>query len=102
MKRYSHLCGRLVRLLLENFHFSARGIVFLLAARQNLDISEYSPNTVKKNLVGYGHANKVQILKMIERIYPSVRINSDDSADALAVAICHAMQSKSKLNFCFV
>ena len=76
-----------------------RGIVFLLAARQNLDISEYSPNTVKKNLVGYGHANKVQILKMIERIYPSVSINSDDSADALAVAICHAMQSKSKLNF---
>ena len=77
----------------------ARGIVFLLAARKNLDISEYSPNTVKKNLVGYGHADKNQIIKMIERIYPSIKIYSEDSADALAVAICHAMQSKSKLNF---
>lgn len=77
----------------------ARGVVFLLAARKNLDISEYSPNTVKKNLVGYGHADKNQIIKMIERIYPSIKIYSEDSADALAVAICHAMQSKSKLNF---
>ena len=63
-----------------------------------MDVSEYSPNTVKKNLVGYGHADKNQMIKMIERIYPSIKIYSEDSADALAVAICHAMQSKSKLN----
>ena len=40
----------------------ARGIVFLVAARNDLCINEYSPNTVKKNLVGYGHANKNQII----------------------------------------
>ena len=76
----------------------ARGIVFLVAARKKLKISEYSPNTIKKNLVGYGHADKRQIKKMIERIYPNIEIENEDSADALAVAICHSMQAKSKLN----
>ena len=76
----------------------ARGIIFLVAARKKLKISEYSPNTIKKNLVGYGHADKRQIKKMIERIYPNIKIENEDSADALAVAICHSMQAKSKLN----
>ena len=61
----------------------ARGVVFLVAARKKLKISEYSPNTIKK---------------MIERIYPNIEIENEDSADALAVAICHSMQAKSKLN----
>ena len=47
----------------------ARAIIFLVAARFNVDIFEYSPNTVKKNLVGYGHAEKIQIIKMIERFF---------------------------------
>ena len=47
--------------------------------------------------MGYGHADKRQI-KMIERIYPNIEIENEDSADALAVAICHSMQAKSKLN----
>ena len=34
----------------------ARAVIFLVAAKENIDIFEYSPNTVKKNLVGYGHA----------------------------------------------
>ena len=76
----------------------ARGIVFLVAARKGLKVSEYSPNTIKKSLVGYGHADKRQIKKMIERIYPNIEIENEDSADALAVAICHSMQAKSKLN----
>ncbi len=76
----------------------ARGIIFLVAARNNIKISEYSPNTVKKNLVGYGHASKLQIIEMISRIYPGVNLdNDDDSADALAVATCHSMQSQSKI-----
>ena len=48
--------------------------------------------------MGYGHADKRQIKKMIERIYPNIEIKNEDSADALAVAICHSMQAKSKLN----
>ncbi len=76
----------------------ARGIIFLVASQNGLKINEYSPNTVKKNLVGYGHADKNQIIKMLCRIYPNLNIDSEDAADALAVAICHSMQKKSKLN----
>ena len=61
-------------------------------------INEYSPNTVKKNLVGYGHANKNQIIKMLERLYPDLLLESEDAADALAVAICHSMQKNSKIS----
>ncbi len=76
----------------------ARGIVYLVAAKNNLLINEYSPNTVKKNLVGYGHANKEQILEMLKRIFPELCFSSEDAADATAVAICHSMQNNSKLN----
>ena len=76
----------------------ARAIIFLVAAQFKVDIFEYSPNTVKKNLVGYGHAEKVQIIKMIERFFPGLKSLDHDSADALAVAICHSMQKKSKIN----
>ena len=73
-------------------------IIFLVAARFKVEIFEYSPNTVKKNLVGYGHAGKTQIIKMIERFFPDLKSLNHDSADALAVAICHSMQKKSKIN----
>ena len=76
----------------------ARAIIFLVAARFKVEIFEYSPNTVKKNLVGYGHAEKTQIIKMIERFFPGLKALHHDSADALAVAICHSMQKKSKIN----
>ena len=76
----------------------ARAIIFLVAARFKVEIFEYSPNTVKKNLVGYGHAEKKQIIKMIERFFPGLKSLNHDSADALAVAICHSMQKKSKIN----
>ena len=44
----------------------ARGIIFLVAARYDIEIFEYSPNTVKKNLVGYGHAEKSQIIYIFQ------------------------------------
>ncbi len=76
----------------------ARGIVFLAAAKNKIRITEYSPNTVKKNLVGYGHANKFQIIEMIKRIYPDIKLIDDNAADALAVATCHSMQNQSKIS----
>ena len=76
----------------------ARGMAFLVAAQNNISISEYSPNIVKKNLVGYGHANKFQILHMVKRIYPKIEIDDTDSADALAVATCHSMHSQSLIS----
>ena len=74
----------------------ARGMAFLVAAQNNIKVSEYS-NTVKKNLVGYvSHTNKSQIIDMIKRIYPESEIKDTDAAfDALAVATCHSMQSQS-------
>ena len=75
----------------------ARAMVFLVAARRELEIFEYAPNTVKKNLVGYGHATKLQIIEMIQRFFPEIIIDNEDSADALAVAICHSMQVQSKI-----
>ena len=75
----------------------ARAMIFLVAAKQNVEIFEYSPNTIKKNLVGYGHATKFQMKKMIERIFSNLKIENEDSADALAVAICHSMQKQSKI-----
>ena len=75
----------------------ARAMVFLAAARKKLEIYEYAPNTIKKNLVGYGHASKGQIIEMIKRFFPAIIIDNEDSADALAVAICHSMQIQSKI-----
>ena len=75
----------------------ARAMIFLVAARKNIGIFEYSPNTIKKNLVGYGHASKKQIIAMIKRFFPEITIDDEDSADALAVAICHSMQIESKI-----
>ena len=48
-------------------------------------------------MVGYGHATKSQIVKMIERIFPNLIIEDENSADALAVAICHSMQKNQKI-----
>ena len=75
----------------------ARAVIFLVAAKENIDIFEYSPNTVKKNLVGYGHATKAQIVKMIERIFPNLKIEDENSADALAVGYVSFNAKKSKI-----
>lgn len=72
----------------------ARGIIFLVAGLNQLKVSEYSPNNIKKNLVGYGHASKLQIKEMLKIFFPNINISCEDSADAIAVAICHSMQSQ--------
>jgi crossover junction endodeoxyribonuclease RuvC len=53
-------------------------------------VAEYAPNAVKKTVVGNGHAEKIQIRRMVQVLLPRARFDSDDSADALAVAITHA------------
>ena len=74
----------------------ARGVVLLALARGDICVGEYSPNEVKKNIVGYGHATKDQMMKMLEQIFPKINIKNEDSADALALAICHSMHIKFK------
>jgi crossover junction endodeoxyribonuclease RuvC len=68
----------------------ARGIVLLVPAKAGLPVAEYAPNLVKKSIVGAGRAEKVQIRKMIAVLLPKAEPDSDDAADALAVAITHA------------
>jgi crossover junction endodeoxyribonuclease RuvC len=74
----------------------ARGVAMLTAARAGLVIGEYAPNTVKKAVVGVGHAAKAQIDHMVRLQLPGVEIAGADAADALAIAICHAHHGQSQ------
>jgi crossover junction endodeoxyribonuclease RuvC len=68
----------------------ARGVAMLVPARAGLGVAEYAPNAVKKTVVGSGHAEKAQIRAMVSMLLPRAAFDTADSADALAVAICHA------------
>jgi crossover junction endodeoxyribonuclease RuvC len=68
----------------------ARGIAMLVPSRLGIAVSEYAPNQVKKTVVGGGHAEKAQIRMMIGVLLPKADPKSEDAADALAIAICHA------------
>ncbi|ODN69302.1 crossover junction endodeoxyribonuclease RuvC [Methylobrevis pamukkalensis] len=68
----------------------ARGIALLVPARRGLVIAEYAPNAVKKAVVGAGHAEKIQIRMMVKVLMPKATFDSDDAADALAIALTHA------------
>lgn len=68
----------------------ARGIAMLVPAQAGLTVGEYAPNTVKKTVVGVGHADKGQVAHMVRMQLPGVDIAGSDAADALAIAICHA------------
>lgn len=68
----------------------ARGIAMLVPAQAGLRVGEYAPNTIKKTVVGVGHADKAQVAHMVKMQLPGVDLDSADAADALAIAICHA------------
>lgn len=70
----------------------ARGIAMLVPARSGLPVAEYAPNAVKKTVIGVGHGDKTQIKLMVNMLLPKAQYDSDDAADALAIAICHAHQ----------
>lgn len=74
----------------------ARGAVLLAPARAGLPVAEYAANQVKKSVVGAGHAAKAQILMMVKTLLPMACVESEDAADALAVAICHAHMSETR------
>jgi len=68
----------------------ARAIALLAGAEAGLEIAEYSPNQIKKCVVGAGHAGKEQVQFMVRRLLPQCRVTEADAADALAAAIAHA------------
>ena len=70
----------------------ARGVCMLAPALMNLPVGEYAPNKVKKTVIGVGHGTKDQIALMVKVLLPKATFDSEDAADALAIAICHAHQ----------
>jgi len=68
----------------------ARGIALLAPTQAGLVVAEYAPNAVKKAVIGVGHGEKHQIHMMVKVLIPGAVFDTNDAADALAVAICHA------------
>jgi len=68
----------------------ARGVALLVPALAGLPVAEYAPNQVKKSVIGVGHGDKSQIRMMVDMLLPKASYDSDDAADGLAIAICHA------------
>ncbi|MDD2955884.1 MAG: crossover junction endodeoxyribonuclease RuvC [Oscillospiraceae bacterium] len=69
----------------------ARGIVLLAAAQYHTAVYEYTPMQVKQAVVGYGKAVKKQVMEMTRILLHLEKVpKPDDTADALAIAICHA------------
>jgi crossover junction endodeoxyribonuclease RuvC len=74
----------------------ARAVALLAAAQAGLEIAEYTPNHIKKCVVGTGHAGKDQVQAMVNRLLPIARVDQVDAADALAAAIAHAHLSATR------
>jgi crossover junction endodeoxyribonuclease RuvC len=70
-----------------------RGVVLLAAAQAEVPIHLYTPLVVKKAVVGYGQATKVQVKMMVENLL-GLTVVTHHAADALAVGVCHYFHSR--------
>lgn len=77
----------------------ARGVILMTAEKMGLPIYEYNPSQVKQAVVGYGKAEKHQVMDMTKRLLGLSAVpKPDDAADAVAIALCHARSSTSLLS----
>ena len=77
----------------------ARGVIVLAGKKAGVPIYEYTPLQVKQSVVGYGRAVKKQVMEMTRIMLGLEKVpKPDDTADALAIAICHAHSAGSLLN----
>lgn len=75
----------------------ARGVLLLAARKAGVPVFEYTPLQVKQSVSGYGRATKKQVQEMIKRLLKLESVpKPDDTADALAMAICHAYSHRSR------
>ena len=76
-----------------------RGVLLLAARKKGLECFEYTPLQVKQAVVGYGGAEKRQVMDMTRRILKMEKVaRPDDAADAIAIALCHARSTTSLLS----
>ena len=76
----------------------ARGVILCTAHKLGVKISEYTPLQVKQAVVGYGKAEKKQVIAMVTSLLKlSKPPKPDDTADAVAIAICHANCASSAI-----
>ena len=76
----------------------ARGVIIMCAHRMGVKVFEYTPLQVKQAVVGYGRAEKKQVITMVTMMLGLQKPpKPDDTADALAAAICHIYSSSSAL-----
>ena len=76
----------------------ARGVILMTVEKAGIPIYEYDPSQVKQAVVGYGKAEKRQVMDMTRRLLHLKALpRPDDAADALAIALCHARSSTSLL-----
>ena len=75
-----------------------RGVILLACRKSGVKIFEYTPLQVKQSVVGYGRAEKKQVMEMVKRLcHLTEAPKPDDAADAVALALCHARSSTSLL-----
>ena len=75
-----------------------RGVILLAIAQSGIPLFEYTPMQVKQAVVGYGKAEKRQVMDMTRRLLHMQQVaRPDDAADAIAIALCHARSSTSRL-----
>lgn len=73
----------------------ARGVLLLACEQAGKEVFEYTPLQVKMSVVGYGRAEKRQVMELTQRILGLKEIpKPDDAADALAIAVCHAHSAR--------
>ena len=74
----------------------ARGVILLAAEKMQIPVFEYTPLQVKQSVTGYGKAEKFQVMELTRRLLNLEKCpKPDDTADALAMAICHCHSSSS-------
>lgn len=75
-----------------------RGVILLAIERAGIPLFEYTPMQVKQSVVGYGKAEKRQVMDMTRRLLKMDKVpRPDDAADAIAIALCHARSATSLL-----
>lgn len=76
----------------------ARGVILMTAEERGIKVFEYTPSQVKQAVVGYGKAEKKQVIAMTTMLLGLQKPPKlDDTADALAIAVCHAHSGSSRM-----